>query len=198
MTSLHALLGATLLALAPIGAAQAQFGGMGGGGAPAPAAQRPPPPPALPGLQQRRGLQPVPAQSSPATMNPNDALFDGIARGDLETVRDAVNRGADLRARSALGLNPIDAAVDQGRPEVTFYLLSVRGGAGMASQGPPPGFDERRGARGQREQVARERPEPAPRPERAQPAPRVPVLAVSTHGGQAIPSIGFLGFDPRR
>lgn len=185
-----ALIGSAFLLAAWAGAAQAQFSGGGAGAAAAP--QRPPPP-ALPGLQGRRGLQPVPAQSSPAAMNPNDALFDGIARGDLETVRDAINRGADLRARNALGLNPIDAAVDQGRPEITFYLLSVRGGSGMASQGPPPGFDERRGAR-----PTRERPEPAPRPERAQPAPRVQMLPVSTDGGRADPSIGFLGFDPRR
>jgi hypothetical protein len=192
-----ALFGSALLLAGGSLPAQAQFGGIGGGGAAgggagAAPAQRPPPA-ALPGLQQRRGLQPIPPESSPEAMNPNDALFDGIARGDLATVRDAINRGADLRARNALGLNPLDAAVDQGRPEITFFLLSVRGGAGMASQGPPPGFDERRPQRG-----ARERPEPAPRAERAQPAPRVPMLPVSTDGGQAIPSIGFLGFDPRR
>lgn len=192
MRMIPALLGGALLALASVAPAQAQFGGLGGGGAPGAAPAQRPPPPALPGLQQRRGLQPVPAQSSPAAMNPNDALFDGIARGDLETVRDAVNRGADLRARNALGLNPIDAAVDQGRPEITFYLLSVRGGSGMASQGPPPGFDERRPQRPAREQPVRERAE------RPQPAPRVQMLPVSTDGGRPDPSIGFLGFDPRR
>jgi hypothetical protein len=188
-----ALFGSALLLAAWSLPAHAQFGGLGGGGAPAAAPAQRQPPPALPGLQQRRGLQPVPAQTSPEAMNPNDALFDGIARGDLVTVRDAVNRGADLRARNALGLNPLDAAVDQGRPEITFYLLSVRGGAGMASQGPPPGFDSRRPP-----SPVRERPEPAPRAERAPAAPRVPMLPVSTDGGQPIPSIGFLGFDPRR
>lgn len=182
---------AGLLAALP-GLAQAQFGMGGGGGAPAASAQRPPPP-ALPGLLQRRNVQPVPAQGSTAAMNPNDALFDGIARGDLETVRDAVNRGADLRARNALGLTPLDAAVDQGRPEITFYLLSVRGGAGMASQGPPPDLDARRPAR-----PVRERPEPPARPERAPRPEPVRMLPVSTDGGQPIPAIGFLGFDPRR
>ena len=45
-------------------------------------------------------------------------------------------RGADLDARNVLGLTPTDAAVDQGRTEIMFFLLSVRGGT--RSGGPPP------------------------------------------------------------
>lgn len=143
-------------------------------------------PPALPGLQGRTGAV-APAEVPPSAMNPNDALFDGIARGDLPAVRDAVNRGADLRARNLLGLTPIEAAVDQARPEITFFLLSVRGGAGMASSGPPAGAAA----------APRARPAPAPpAPVRAAPAPR-PAPAVRADGGQPIPAIGFLGFDPR-
>ncbi len=142
-------------------------------------------PPALPGLQGQRGAV-APAEVPPSAMNPNDALFDGIERGDLAAVRDAVNRGADLRARSPLGLTPVEAAVDRARPEITFYLLSVRGGAGMASSGPPP----------EAAPVARGRPQPPVRPVRTPPPARV-APAVRADGGQPIPSIGFLGFDPR-
>jgi hypothetical protein len=186
-----------VLALAPEGA-QAQFGqgGAGRSAAPPPVAAPRPPPPALPGLQGRPRTGPAPAERSPADMNPNDALFDGIARGDIDTVRDAVQRGADLRARNALGLTPIDAAVDQGRPEITFFLLSVRGGAGMASQGPPP---EALAPPGRTRREPPVRAEPAPRVAEAAPAlPRGPTLPIRTDGGEPIPAIGFLGFDPRR
>jgi hypothetical protein len=120
-------------------------------------------------------------------MNPNDALFDGISRGDLPAVRDAVRRGADLRARSTLGLTPLEAAVDHARPDITFYLLSVRGSAGMASSGPPPGATP----------APRGRPQPQARPVRTPPPRVVPAPAMRADGGQPIPSIGFLGFDQR-
>jgi hypothetical protein len=185
---------AALLALSP-GLAAAQMGNFAGAPPPsAPVARQAPP--ALPGLQGRPRTGPAPAERSPASMNPNEALFDGIARGDIETVRDAIGRGADLRARNPLGLTPIDAAVDQGRPEITFFLLSVRGGSGMASQGPPPEALAPAG-RPRREPPARA--EPAPRLAEAAPAvPRGPTLPIRTDGGEPIPAIGFLGFDPRR
>jgi len=183
-----ATLVAALLALAPA-LALAQ-------GMPTPSAAPPdegataqrPPPAALPGLQGRQGSVAAPAEIPSAAMNPNDALFDGISRGDLPAVRDAVRRGADLRARSALGLTPLEAAVDQARSDITFFLLSVRGGAGMASSGPPP----------EAAAPPRGRPQPQPRPVRTPPPPRVvPAPVVRADGGQPIPSIGFLGFDPR-
>lgn len=152
----------------------------------APAQQREAPP-ALPGLQGRQGTV-APSEVPPSAMNPNDALFDGIARGDLPAVRDAVNRGADLRARNALGLTPVEAAVDRARADVTFYLLSVRGGAGMASSGPPR----------EATPAPRARPQPAPRPVRAAPTPAArPAPALRADPGQPIPSLGFLGFAPR-
>jgi len=150
-------------------------------------------PPALPGVAARRGQAPIPAETPPASMNPNDALFDGISRGDIATVRDAVARGADVNARNALGLTAVDSAVDQGRPEVMFYVLSIRGMAGNAPPPPQPP----RGARAPR-------PEPVQRtrPTREDPAatrtatvtPRLPQLW-QANGGAPQPSIGFLGFD---
>jgi len=149
--------------------------------------------PALPGVAAQRGLAPIPAETPPSAMNPNDALFDGITRGDIQTVRDAVARGADVNARNALGLTAIDSAVDRGRPDIMFYLLSMRG----TGSAPPPS----------------DRSAAAPRPQRAAPAPaprgraasepaaqaagtgaRLPQLW-QANGGAPQPGIGFLGFD---
>jgi hypothetical protein len=97
--------------------------------------------PGLPGLMGRQNIAPIPAEVPPASMNPNDALFDGINRGDMATVRDAVARGADVGARNALGLTALESAVDQARSEIMFYLLSVRGAAtnaGAPDQAAPP------------------------------------------------------------
>ncbi|UPY37704.1 ankyrin repeat domain-containing protein [Sediminicoccus sp. KRV36] len=148
-------------------------------------------PPALPGVAARRGQAPIPAEAPAASMNPNDALFDGINRGDIATVRDAVARGADVNARNALGLTAVDSAVDQGRPEIMFYVLSVRGMAGNAP--PPPQSIPQRG------QPARVRTPPAATPREAPTqvataTPRLPQLW-QANGGAPQPSIGFLGFD---
>ena len=93
---------------------------------------RPARPPALPGLAARRAPEPIPADDN-ANLSPTPALFDAITRGDLAAARDAVNRGADLNGRNALGLTPTDWAVDQGRNDILFFLLSSRGMAGNAS-----------------------------------------------------------------
>ena len=150
-------------------------------------------PPALPGVAARRGLQPIPAETPAAGMNPNDALFDGINRGDIATVRDAVGRGADVNARNALGLTAVDAAVDQGRPEIMFYVLSIRGIAGNAP--PPP--DRALAPRGRPAAAERVRG-PALAPQASTPVatvtPRLPQLW-QANGGAPQPSIGFLGFD---
>ncbi|MEI6158599.1 MAG: ankyrin repeat domain-containing protein [Roseococcus sp.] len=149
-------------------------------------------PPALPGVAARRGQAPIPAENPTASMNPNDALFDGINRGDIATVRDAVARGADVNARNALGLTAVDSAVDQGRPEIMFYVLSVRGMAGNAP--PPPDPIPLRGP-------ATRMRAPAPAPQQreapvqvATVTPRLPQLW-QANGGAPQPSIGFLGFD---
>lgn len=145
-------------------------------------------PPALPGVAARRGQAPIPAETPPSSMNPNDALFDGINRGDIATVRDAVARGADVNARNALGLTAVDSAVDQGRPEIMFYVLSVRGMAGNAPP-PPDSVPVRGGPRVRTPAPVREAPV---QPVNA--APRLPQLW-QANGGAPQPSIGFLGFD---
>lgn len=188
------LLLAAILLATPI-AAQAQ-GMLGRAGAARPSEQAAPPreaPQGLPGIAARRGQQPIPATENPSGMNPNDALFDGISRGDMGTVRDAIARGADVNARNALGLTALDSAVDQGRPEITFYLLSVRGTGSSAP--PEQAARPARGAPPPREpREARGRAEPAAP---AAPVPQRPRL-FANDGGAPRPEVGFLGFDAGR
>jgi len=94
-------------------------------GADADKSAKPEPPPSLPGSH----AQPVPVapmDKNPSDMNPNEALFDAINRGDTAAARDALSRGADPNARNVLGLTPIDEAVDLGRNDISFLLLSER------------------------------------------------------------------------
>lgn len=169
------------------------------------------PPPALPGLQGRRSAPVIPADPSAGALAPNEALFDAINRGDLPAAREAIGRGASIDSRNVLGLTPIDSAVDQGRTEIMFYLLSVRGSARSGS-GPP---EEEAAAARRRPQTAAERraaaaaaaraaaaeegreTKPAGPARVAQPVPRTARLWAGD-GGAPIPAVGFLGFDAGR
>ncbi len=156
-----------------------------------------PPPAALPGLQGRRAPEPIPGDPT-QSLSPNAALFDAINRGDLAAARDAVARGADTEARNVLGLTPIDAAVDQGRTEIMFYLLSVRGASRGAA--PPPEEAERRpapAAPSRRNARQRDAEPPRPAPVEA-PAPVRNARLWAGDGGAPNPAIGFLGFDAGR
>ncbi|MBW8271059.1 ankyrin repeat domain-containing protein [Caldovatus aquaticus] len=176
---------------------------------------RRPPPPALPGLAGRRAPEPIPADPARAqALSPNEALFDAIARGDLAAARDAVARGADLNARNVLGLTPLDAAVDQRRDEIAFFLLSARGGSARGPAGPPPpeagapSPQDRRGAADARRGGA-PRAQPVLASQRT-PGRAPPVIAegqarepaqprlFAGDGGTPVPEIGFLGFDAGR
>jgi hypothetical protein len=159
-----------------------------------------PPPAALPGLQGRRAPEPIPGDPT-QSLAPNEALFDAINRGDLPAARDAVARGADTEARNVLGLTPVDAAVDQGRTEIMFYLLSVRG-ASRGGGAPPPEAERRRAAApppsrrdARRQRDAAEPPRPAPV---EAPAPVRSARLWAGDGGAPNPAIGFLGFDAGR
>ena len=61
-------------------------------------------------------------------MEPTEALFDAINRGDIGTARDAISRGADLHGHNVLGMTPLELSVDLGRNDISFMLLSMRGG----------------------------------------------------------------------
>jgi hypothetical protein len=187
-----------LLAALGLPAAEAAAQGSPRGAAPRsgdPAAVRAPPP-ALPGLQGREAPEPIPPDPD-ANLGPNEALFDAINRNDLGAARAAVARGADIRARNVLGLTPLESAVDQGRTEIVFFLLSVRGSA-PARAAPPAAEAGPASAPPPRPAT---RPAPAARPATAPaaspaeaPLPRL----WAGDGGAPIPEIGFLGFDAGR
>lgn len=158
------------------------------------------PPSALPGARAEPAAV-APASKNSLDLPPNEALFDAINRGDMAVAKDAVNRGADLNATNVLGLTPIELAVDLGRNQLSFYLLSLRGGAaGTTVSGPPaeekpPSRAERLAAlRAERaEKAARQRPV-------ADAAPAAPRTArlFAGNGGAPAPQAGFLGFDANR
>lgn len=201
-----AMLAAAVLAAAVLGAAMlastaspaaAQVGGIGrspflqGAETPSSAVAKPS---GLPGA--RRGQAAVaPAERSALDMPPTEALFDAVNRGDMASARDAISRGADLQGRNILGLTPLELAIDLGRNELTFLLLSMRG---AASAGAPPAH-----AAG----PAAPRAAPARAPAATPPAtpaatpPATPVAAaprIRQNGAAAVgtpaPQAGFLGF----
>jgi hypothetical protein len=177
--------------------AQAQFSG------PPPSAPqtRRPPPPALPGLAARRVPDPIPGDPN-ANLQPTAALFDAINRGDLPAARDAVTRGASLEERNVLGLTALDAAVDQGRNDIMFFLLSAR----TTARGPAPPAEASLSAA---QRAARDRALQAEATRAAQaaarsqgavagrvaPAPSQRPRLFANDGGAPRPEVGFLGFD---
>jgi hypothetical protein len=194
------LLAPLALTLLPCAPALAQFSG------PPPAtpnaAARPPD--ALPGLAARRAPEPIPADPN-ANLSPTAALFDAINRGDLPAARDAVNRGASLEERNVLGLTPIDAAVDQGRNEIMFFLLSARGATRTPAAPPEASLSPAQRAARDRAAAAE-----AARSARAAaaalgggagrrgPAPVTRPRLFANDGGAPRPEMGFLGFDAGR
>ena len=153
---------------------------------------------AVPGAKARTPV--APATKVVGDMEPNDALFDAINRGDIGAARDALNRGADLHAVNILGMTPMELSVDLGRNDISFLLLSMRGGDGgggaAAKVAAPSGAQlalEKAAARPTRTR-------PAARPARDVPVAQNPVATpklFANDGGTPQPSAGFLGFDPR-
>src|SRR5271165_456866 len=74
----------------------------------------PPQPPALPGARSDKAMV-APPERPLSDMQPNDALFDSINRGDIASARDAISRGADLGAKNVLGMTPLELSIDLGR-----------------------------------------------------------------------------------
>jgi hypothetical protein len=150
-------------------------------------------PPALPGAKTDPNLV-APATKQATDMNPNDALFDAINRGDLTAARDAVNRGAELNAHNVLGMTPTELAIDLSRNDILFMLLSERGAdTAAAPAAPVPG----KGAKAllTQKQPPIERTRVTASMKVAAPSqPRVAKL-FSGDGGTPVPQSGFLGFD---
>jgi len=154
-----------------------------------------PPPDAVPGARARQPVAPMTRAAS--DMQPTEALFDAINRGDIVSARDALSRGADLNGVNVLGMTPMELSVDLGRNDITFLLLSMRG------------EDSGRGSRAMTRPAAPEAP-PAravqaasvPAKQHVAPARPAPVAAkpvaapklFANDGGTPLPSAGFLGF----
>jgi len=152
-------------------------------------------PSALPGTRTEKN-EPAPASRIASDMAPNEALFDGINRGDMVYVRDAISRGADLNSRNILGLTPVDLSVDLGRTDITFLLLSMRGSGG---NGPPTGTGQSVKSLLQAAAKAELKPAKAARAARdVAPAPPSKPKLFANDGGAPIPNAGFLGFGNQR
>ncbi len=155
-----------------------------------PRAPRAAPPPGLPGAATGRDRV-APADRAATDMQPTDALFDSINRGDITGARDALSRGADYNARNVLGLTPLDQSIDLSRNDITFLLLSLRGASPAQVQSAPVST-----------KVGKE-PKPAPRPVAQQAPPRAGAQAQNARQlppprngdtGTPNPQSGFLGF----
>jgi hypothetical protein len=155
---------------------------------------------AIPGAKAREPA--APATRAAGDMQPTDALFDAINRGDIASARDALNRGADLNGVNILGMTPMELSVDLGRNDISFLLLSMRGEdssrgsrtVGRDSAGGAP--DNARTAAAVK--AARSVRQAAP-PKVAQ-VPAKPLATpklFANDGGTPLPSAGFLGFDSR-
>jgi hypothetical protein len=151
-------------------------------------------PPALPGAKSDPSLV-APATKQASDMNPNDALFDSINRGDLAAARDAVNRGADLGAHNVLGMTPMDLAIDLSRNDILFMLLSERGADTSGRGAPLPPSKGAKALLAAQKQPVVERTRVTASVKVAAPSqPRVAKL-FSGDGGTPVPQSGFLGFD---
>jgi hypothetical protein len=223
-----ALFAVTTVVMLTVGThtALAQYGGLGpsasnpsslsGGGAasqlgPGGSIKAPPPTPAaLPGAAARSDR--VAPSQGVVIADPTDALFDSVNRGDIATARDAIDRGADLDGRNLLGMTPLDLAVDLGRNDITFLLLSLRGADSRPRGGP--GVQVAKAGQGAKAgqmakaQTAKVQTAKAgkPAPSHASVAARAPTTAPATqaapqlfagNGGTPNPGVGFLGFDNR-
>ena len=159
-----------------------------------------PPPAALPGTQSSTSA--APPTTLPSMMDPTQALFDAINRGDIAAARDAISRGADVNAQNELGMTPIQTSLDLGHNDITFLLIAS--GAGQPTGGPPTGGRIQQTATKvtpvKRASLIRHQT-PAHRTrmvaDTPPPAPQLPQLYAG-NGGTPIPQAGFLGFSPSR
>lgn len=193
----HALVATVLLLAVPATAGAQGFNAIGGK-SPPPTAPRQPPPPALPGAAQSAAPA-TPSFRPPTDLEPTDALFDAINRGDMAAARDAISRGADLRGQNILGMTPMELSVDLGRNDISFLLLSMRaaddgrGRQSAAAAQSPLG----KPAKQAQANPAKAIPAKSAAPARPPAAPQNARLFAGD-GGTPIPDAGFLGFDASR
>jgi hypothetical protein len=159
------------------------------------------PPPALPGAAPNASRV-TPSVRPANDLEPTEALFDAINRGDIATARDAISRGAELNGHNILGMTPMELSVDLGRNDISFMLLSMRGaddGRGrqqptaVTAAKPGPAQTTKQAARSPGSTAKAAATEQAPAGQQTQTA-----RLFSGDGGAPIPNAGFLGFDTSR
>ena len=155
-------------------------------------------PSAVPGARSDAGAV-APMSKPPSEMEPTEALFDAVNRGDMKAAREAVNRGADYTARDVLGMTPVDLAIDLGRNDITFLLLSLRGPVSsqpaIKSGSGATKFSLFSDADKQAAKAART-PVAAAAPKNAPAGGGVPKYAANSPGTPD-PQAGFLGFGAK-
>ena len=131
-------------------------------------------------------------------MQPTEALFDAINRGDIAAARDALSRGADMSGVNVLGMTPLELSVDLGRNDISFLLLSMRGeDGGRGSRAVGRDAEAPAATAGKTVRVAS--PVKAERAAHVAPPPSAiakPKL-FANDGGTPVPGAGFLGFGVR-
>lgn len=159
----------------------------------------------LPGAQSD-SERVAPADRPASEMRPTEALFDAINRGDITAARDAISRGAEMNGRSILGFTPVEMAVDLGRKDIAFLLLSLRGtdsrpeprSARPAAATAQTEAQQTRAAKLEAQREA-QRAEAARRaaarvaPSQGPAVPQGPRLFAGD-GGAPVPDAGFMGF----
>ena len=192
---------ATIVFAAGPSLAHAQMFNSIGGNQPAATAPKVIPPPALPGAATNASRA-APATRSSIDMEPSDALFDAINRGDIGAAREAISRGADLSGHNILGMTPMELSVDLGRNDISFLLLSMRGGDDGRNRQPPPAVTAKKSppARQAKQVAARSASvtSVASSSSARQPVPSERPRLFSGDGGTPVPNAGFLGFDSGR
>jgi hypothetical protein len=161
-----------------------------------------PTPDAVPGTRPREPA--APATRVAGDMQPTEALFDAINRGDIASARDALNRGADLNGVNVLGMTPMELSVDLGRNDISFLLLSMRGedsgrGSRLAARdGRAPSSADKAAssAKPVAKPVATARAAAAAKGSVVVARPVTTPKLFANDGGAPLPSAGFLGFDP--
>jgi hypothetical protein len=163
-----------------------------------------PSPDAIPGAKPREPV--APALHPAGDMQPTDALFDAINRGDIAAARDALNRGADLNGVNILGMTPLELSVDLGHNDISFLLLSMRGEDGsqgsraVGHDAPPPapfGKSAKAGKPAGTKVAANKARTAQAANSIIPPKPIATPKLFANDGGTPLPNAGFLGFDSR-
>ena len=123
---------------------------------------------------------PRPSNRAPTDMEPTEALFDAINRGDIATARDAISRGADLHGHNILGMTPLELSVDLGRNDISFMLLSMRAADDGRRRAGAGGARQRRSGRRRSRRNRRRRIRRRGSPHQRRPPRRPPGCSAAT------------------